>query len=51
MTYIAFYWLCAGLANHRMPQMSAGHWALDLTLSLMFGGVAIPVRILAKLAS
>lgn len=53
MTYaLCFYWLCAGLANHRLDRVAAQVvWApLDFVLSLAFGGIAIPVRILSKLA-
>jgi hypothetical protein len=44
----AFYWVCAGLANFNMTP--GAHW-LSFILSLAFGGIAIPVRIMAKLAA
>lgn len=48
--YIAFYWLCAGMANYRVARTDG--WALvEFPVALIFGGIAVPVRILSKLAA
>jgi hypothetical protein len=48
--WIAFYWLCAGLASYRIDAMTGVRGLVSLVFSLLLGGVAIPVRILTKLA-
>lgn len=43
---IVFYWVCAGLASFQIGMVEGreNYWMI------LFGGVAIPVRILSKLA-
>lgn len=49
--WVAFYWLCAGLAAMQLQYEPGLHFLIRLILSLIFGGVFIPVRILQKLAA
>ena len=48
---IGFYWFCAGLAAMQLQYEPGLHFLIRLSLSLIFGGVFIPVRILQKLAA
>lgn len=49
--WIGFYWLCAGLASFNLDKMFHGRAAASFGFSMLLGGVAIPARILAKLAN
>jgi hypothetical protein len=51
VTYLAIYWIIAGLASFRLDGALDISFVPRLITSLMFGGIAIPVRILAKLAA
>lgn len=52
--FLIFYWIVAGLAYRALPDPSGMNRSmplLALLLSLIFGGILMPARLLVKLAS
>ena len=50
MTYFIIYWTLAGFAAFSLPNYTAVPIPilLDFVLSMLFGGIIIPARIMAK---
>lgn len=51
MIYFIFYWIVAGLYTWALPRHSDVSPESDMIVSLLFGGLTVPVRLFQKVLS